>query len=219
MASDDADLMRGFVYLTKNNRENNSSIWFRHPSHPTPAGLLVRNAQEAWQFTADVLSQGKLWEHAVAYLKKQVPNPALVPIPASCTTADNIDGRWAARGLAHAIAGNGIGRVLLAVVNKQATEPTRGKHVPPSELIKNLVTHDAGLQPWETVVYVDDVLTWGNHIVAVDQFMGCPESAFGVTVAATDGVERKLAVKARLRGIRVGLTIDEVTVDNVAEEQ
>jgi hypothetical protein len=217
MASSDASEMRGFVYLSKNNREHHGLIGFRHPNHPRPNGVVLRCAEDAWRFTADVLVKGKMWEQALAHLKRTAAHPALVPIPASCTTSDNIDGRWAARGIASAIAAQGIGRIVLAVVNKQATVPTRGQHVPPSVLGKNLAWYDGDIKPWETVVYVDDVLTWGYHIVAVDRFMGGPKNALGITVAATDGVTRKKAIKARIRGIHAGPGVDDVSVDNVAE--
>jgi hypothetical protein len=219
-ASTDANEMRGFVYLTKANQESyDYPIGFHHPNHPQPNGVALRYPHEAWAFTAATLSQGKLWQSALTHLKRQVPNPVLVPIPASCTTASNIEGRWAARGIAEAIAAQGIGRVALAVVNKVAGEPTRGKHPPPSELLENLSWYDDRFDPSsETVVYVDDVLTWGSHIAAVDHFIGRPRGALGITVACTDGATRASAIKARIRTLTFRENIDEKQIVDTAED-
>lgn len=220
VASDDAAEMREFVYHAKANRHYYSTIGLRHPSHPKKH-LAIRNPQEAWRASAEMLcggGGGRLWDMALQYMKRAVPHPVLVPIPASCTTASSIDGRWAARGFAEALAAQGIGRVVLALVQKVATEPTHGRHVPASELYPNLEWFDGRIRPHETVVYVDDVLTRGYHIAAQDSFMGRPAHALGITVATTDIVERPRAIQARIREVRLGREIDDVKLGDIAED-
>lgn len=212
--------MREFVYHSKANRDYYAFIPLNHPSHPKKR-VVLRNPQQAWQATAEILTSpggGRLWEMALKYINRVVPAPVLVPIPASCTTASNIGGRWAARGLAETLAAHGIGRVVLALVQKVATQPTHGRHVPPSELYPNLAWFDGRIHPHETVVYVDDVLTRGYHIAAADAFMGRPANALGLTVATTDIVTRRRAIQARLRSVRLGREIDDVTLSDIAED-
>jgi hypothetical protein len=200
VAATDADDMRAFVYLCKDNQRAYSTFTFQHPNHPQNQLFSFSTPQQAWSYFAEAVSAGGLWTMALASLKRRVNSIALVPVPASCTTSTTTGERWGAKGLAEALARKGLGRVVQAAVNIEATEATRGKRRTASEINKNLRWYEEP-RVGETVVYIDDVLTWGKHIAALDCFLGKPPGALAIAVACTDGRPEERAVAARLRKI------------------
>ncbi len=214
--------MRRFVYLNKNNRAWFAPAEIAHRQHPRfPHKLRIETPQRAWHYTAEVLVDGKLWGMAIEYIERKITHPVLVPIPASCTTSSNIEGRWSALGIAREVAARGLGRVLIPAVLKTATGETKGKSVPASVLRANLTWYEEPkLKPWETIVYVDDVLNRGAHIVSVDAFLGHPKLAAAITVGCTETVQRKTAMRARINELSYSTnSLDYVVMRDVATEQ
>ena len=125
---------------------------------------------------------------ACPYLRGQAERVALIPVPASGTTMETqATGRWPAKRLAEALARLGLGSPIPCVVHRVAKPPKHatGDKTPAEELRHNLValqTVPSGYVP----VYVDDVISWGNHVAAVDDALGAPEGARALVIAFAD---------------------------------
>jgi predicted amidophosphoribosyltransferase len=114
-------------------------------------------------------------------------NVALVPIPSSKTTRDTLAAGWNASRLADALAAGGGGVVRPCVAWRTATRSRAegGDEVPAEELVRNIEIV-APPPADEALLLVDDLLTWGNHIAAVDHALSGERPCAAFTVATTD---------------------------------
>jgi predicted amidophosphoribosyltransferase len=93
--------------------------------------------------------------------------PLLVPVPSSnIVKANHLTDRWPGRDTAAELEQLGFGTCAILLVNKQATQPKHAaQRIPGSAVAENfdvIGPHPVGRQ----VVFIDDVLTFGDHLAA-----------------------------------------------------
>lgn len=195
-ASDDASDIRGLVYHAK---ANNPDIRPQVVRHPACGHKKLETPDDAYTFVADAFEakMPKLLE----LLGADAANLALVPIPSSEATEDSLDHcRWPALRIAVKLAERGIGKVRVAVVQKKKTKPQRGAGA--RELLGNLELLPRRWRVKKTIVYVDDLITWGAHIAAVDHLLDQPRGAAAFAIGFTDGTTYATCTRFRRRLIR-----------------
>jgi len=186
-AGPNASLMQGLVWHAKQNRTPPvTSVWhLDHPQHPAQRAIPIGNAADAYAYAADVL----LPTGAVGMASRGMPI-ALVPIPSSNTTRATMrTGRWPARELARQLAARGMGRLCLALAQRVETQSRKGERGKTRSLLENLEVVVAPPAN-ELVVYVDDVVTWGEHIAAADLLLRPSGMSGAMVIGATHAVQR-----------------------------
>jgi hypothetical protein len=187
-AGPNAGSMQGLVWHAKQNRSPPlADKWqLHHPRHPAGTPVAVGNGPQAYAYAANVLHAVA----AVAWLNPGSLPVALIPVPASNTTRATMQtGRWPARELANELAQRGVGRVCLALAQKVGTESqkgARGKMLPLLENLEVVALPHAS----EFVVYVDDVITYGEHVAAVDRVLRPTGVSGAVVIGITHSVTR-----------------------------
>ncbi|HWA29075.1 MAG TPA: hypothetical protein VG734_25720 [Lacunisphaera sp.] len=196
--------MRKLVWWAKADPSKNTQAdWVDHPWHSGPA-LFVNGHAVAYNYVAQMVSQNILAiRHHLgvgdAHLQF-IPVPSSDVLQATARTA-----RWSGREIATRLAKLGVGSVGPLIVNRQPMpKKNQGANPTFTEIRKNLVQavgHGAFL-PNSRVVYIDDVVTNGNHIAALDDFCGSRLGATAICIASTDSIPRD-AYECRLRKITV----------------
>jgi hypothetical protein len=213
---DDADALRTLAWLVKNKYPRRPRVCrIDYPGHPSGQQVL-RNQAKACAYIA------KLCAARWARICEELGLPAngqldLVPIPSSEVTADTLlTARWGARDLARALAARGLGKAVGAVVNRvklKAAHETEGRHTA-SKLHANF---QARRKPTQPVLLIDDILTQGRHVAAMDEMLKAPDSiavlAVGFTEAAhCDSCLSWLAKTVSRRGLLHVRATDPVRV-------
>jgi hypothetical protein len=211
--------MRGLFYPVK---DNNPDVQKRgqvvnHPSHPSKGDHLIQTADFARRYVAEIFNAHRV--RILELLGLAGRAIALVPIPSSKTTRSALEHGWNASRLADAIAagGGGMVRPCLAWREHMRSRAEGAEELPAHELAANIELIERPL-PEEALLYVDDLLTWGNHIAAADRVLndGRPSGAF--TVATTDAKSGRDCFVTRLRQVIYDATTEpwDVRVEDKA---
>lgn len=181
--------MQTLVWLAKNNRpvDKRKTGPVSHPWHPSGAARTLTTPEEAYLYAAEIFTHPKLLPYSLNALGVAGWPIALVPIPASSTTRGSGEGeRWPALAFARELERHGVGRVRRCVVNKAATneQTASGARTPAHEIAANLELLDYPKEG-EAVVFVDDVITWGKRMAAVNHVLGWSGPTAAVCIAFT----------------------------------
>jgi hypothetical protein len=211
--------MRWLLWWAKNDPEKKCrEQWLQHPFHPANRPLLINSPQTAYDYcTALVIATNPdLREDFKIGTHEKI---LFVPVPSSSATRANWQTvRWSGREIGQRLEKAGLGTLgILAVNQKPMIQKTKGGKASYQELHDNyqlLYTVPKGYR----VVYLDDILTHGAHVAALDAKLGSPEKAgclcFGLTETPT-----RNAYDAQLRTItRHYSTMFKQTMVKVAEE-
>jgi hypothetical protein len=180
--------MRGLFYRVKDNNPALQTLKgenVNHPAHPSGASLTIQTSDSARLYVAEIFNARR--ERILERLGLAGCEIALVPIPSSKTTRGTMSDGWNASRLADALAAGGGGKVRTCVAwkNPRRARHEGGKETPGGELADNIDLIE--LPPrGEALLYVDDLLTWGNHIAAIDYALGSGRPTAAFTVATTD---------------------------------
>lgn len=186
----DAGPMRGLVWWAKANRPSLDTVFqLHHQRHPRPP-VRIGSPREAYDFFGDVVKHNFDRIRARMGIDEQV---VLVPLPSSVTTPSTLDtARWPARRLAEALEARGIGRVRLALAHK-AEVPEKhgpaGQDRKARDIARELVKVQE-VDPWDRVVLVDDLITWGSTVAAADYVLQPWPEAVALAVGFTDSRPR-----------------------------
>jgi hypothetical protein len=179
--------MRGLFYRVKDNnpKTQEQGQLINQPRHPGGAPHRIQSADQARRYVAEIFNARRQRIFEVLGLTGR--NVALVPIPSSKTTRDTLAAGWNASRLADALAAGGGGVVRPCVAWRTATRSRAegGDEVPAEELVRNIEIV-APPPADEALLLVDDLLTWGNHIAAVDHALSGERPCAAFTVATTD---------------------------------
>lgn len=195
--------MRDLVYLVKNNRDRQSPATLPHPSTPDAGAVRVESPKRACAYVAAALIA--CWSRVQQALQLGGAQIALVPVPSSEVDESSIEtARWPGRELARELERRGCGTTCLCVVNSAGHQPkhSSGRVAAPdlAQRLRLIATPPTGA----TVVYVDDLITWGDHLAAIDRFMGEPGDlgrALSVGVTADRGRAITDCLQAQTRTI------------------
>lgn len=194
--------MRGLFYRVKDNNPELQKRGQRvnHPAHPSKVDHLIQTADFARSYVAEIFNIHR--PRILELLGLAGRSIALVPIPSSKTTRSALADGWNASRLADAIAAGGGGTVRRSLAWKlpMRSRAEGGEELPAHELAENIDLIERP-PPDEALLYVDDLLTWGNHVAAVDHALagGRPSGAF--TVATTDAKSGRDCFATRLRQV------------------
>ena len=173
--------MRNLVYLAKDNSQR-EPFAIDHPRHPSDAVVTLSTPAEAYAYVAAIMIE------ECPRLRAHADRIALIPVPASGTTATTVGvGRWPALGIARALERLNMGTVHVCAVQRVATAAvhTTTQRPDAASLRKNLEVLRMP-PPRSIAVYVDDVITWGHHIAALDNALGSPPEPRAMVVAFCD---------------------------------
>lgn len=145
------------------------SLKINHPNHPAGREVTIDSQSAACEYAAGV----------IAALFPRFPSEygpaALVPVPSSdVTRATMASARWGSLALCRALERVGFGATTPCVVFKQkkASGYKTGNKPKASELRKLLeVIPTAAPAPGQAVLYVDDILSKGAHVAAIDDIL------------------------------------------------
>lgn len=196
LAGLNANPMRGLVYLVTNQRKEPIPSSIQHPLHPGNKMARLESPAMAYAYAADIVAVHERDVRSALSISR--PNIALVPIPAANVVRQNrTTDRWPSRDLALEFERLGFGKLRPCVVHKDAMRPRFSyEEEPAHELAQNLVIIGRPM-PNEAVIYVDDIVTSGDRIAAIDQALGQPASAGIVTTAISEEKARYDAYKLR----------------------
>jgi hypothetical protein len=184
--------MQTLAWLVKDNRPPDERKTGRvaHKWHPDKASRLLETPQDAYEYAAEIYTSTA--KRALDVLGLPKWSIALVPAPASCTTkVASSHGRWPALAMAKALEVRGFGRVVPCLVNKKATDEQTlapGKRTPAHEIASNMEIV-AKPPSGHAVLFVDDVITWGRRLAAMNhvlQWRG-PTAALCVAFTSEQG--------------------------------
>jgi hypothetical protein len=196
LAGLNANPMRGLVYLVTNQRKEPIPSSIQHPLHPGNRMMRLETPANAYAYVAEIVAVHQRDVRTALAITR--PNIALVPIPAANVVRGNrATDRWPSRDLALELERLGFGKVRPCVVHKDAMRPRFSYEEDPAhELAQNLVIIGRPM-PNEAVVYVDDIVTSGDRISAIDQALGQPAGAGIMTTALAEEKTRYDAYKLR----------------------
>jgi hypothetical protein len=172
--------MQTLAWLAKDNRPpgERKTGPIKHPFHPGTQFARLETYENILKRTLEVLG---LRGYPIA----------LVPVPASCTTAKSLPGeRWPARAFARQLAKRGFGTVKRCIVNIQPTQEqtNTGSRTPAHEIaanMKKIATPASG----EAVIFVDDIITWGKRMSAVHHVLDWGGLSGALCIAFTNDDE------------------------------
>lgn len=185
-SSKNTDPMQTLAWLAKDNRppESRKIGHVNHKHHPGK-GRTLRTPQDAYIYAAEIFEAH--WRKTLDALGLAKWPIALVPVPASCTTRESPQGeRWPARAFAEQLETRGLGTVRGCVVNRKPTDAQTNSRVriPAKKIAANLVQLGAPKRG-EAVVFVDDVVTWGARMAAMNHVLAWEGPASAVCIAFT----------------------------------
>lgn len=185
--------MRGLTYFVKNNRPKPPDPQYvNHPRHPK-GRVRITTAAQAYDYIVDAYAAGdrQRLRRALDLGSWGADEVALVPIPTSQTTdATDTTKPWPGLELARRLERLGLGTLCVAAVNANArpskTSGSSARKPTADELAENLVVIER-LRRFERVVYVDDVITHGRSVVAMDAVLSPKKRCSALAVAFNDG--------------------------------
>jgi len=196
--------MRGLLYAVKDNRNPpNPPQLIADPRHPaTPPGVPV-DRNNAVTYVSQIVVR---YLRAVRARLGLEGNAVLVPIPSSAVARTTIEiARWPAYRLALALENVGLGECRTIAVNKAPvwgkTEGGALRSV--EEILANL--EEVLPVPDGPIVLVDDTVTTGASVVAMDTLLGRPDDIRVFAVGLTDST----AVEDAFRSRRFTVDYDE----------
>lgn len=160
--------MRNYVYIAKDDYSG-SGVSIEHPRHPSGKARFIASPAEAHTYFAEIIA-----EHAARIRKRlQIDEDypvTLIPVPTSQTTSATLDAtRWPGRDLAYALERHGFGKTMLSLAFKKAHQAKHagGGTLSAHELCAELELLEVPDED-DTIVLIDDVITWGHHTAAAD---------------------------------------------------
>ncbi len=179
-----ASSMRELVYLVKNNRV--PPLTPRKIPHPELKQTV--SVEDAPRYIADLMAP-HFDEHAAILGLARDENLKLVPIPSSSVTFDTIaTDRWPAYKLAQELARKGLAPAVPAVVNQVPSKAKTTGHRRSPQVIGSGYNVWRQRRPETSVLFIDDVLTHGDNLIAMDRALGCPNHVAVLVVALTDSL-------------------------------
>jgi hypothetical protein len=178
--------MQTLAWLAKDNRapEKRKVGVVAHPHHPIGQQRL-ETPEAAYSYAADIFGAKK--DRTLELLGLTGWPISIVPVPSSSATRDRKAGdRWPALALANALAVRSFGSVLPCLRNKKLVEAktVSGKGRAAHEIADNITV---GVRPaaGRAVLFVDDVITWGKTIAAMNHAMGWSGPTAALCIAFT----------------------------------
>lgn len=196
-ASPKASDMRGLVFAVKNNREPPNALQvIGHARHPaTPPGLKV-DRSNAIEYVAAIVNR-----HLPLIRSRlgiQAGGAVLVPVPSSTVTKATLGSdRFPALKLALALEAIGLGECCPLAAN---VVPGGGKTAGTTKTIDSILENLLALRappPKKAIVLIDDVVTTGADLAAMDVFLGCRPDTFALVVGLSDGAATRDATIPR----------------------
>ncbi len=181
--------VRGLTYAVKDNRNPpNPPQLIADPRHPgTPPGAMV-DRNNAVTYVAEIVERHLKTIRKILGIEDD--DAALVPIPSSAVVYATIrTARWPARKLALALQRVGLGMCRTLVVNKAPVsgKTSGGTQRTAEEILDNL----RNVAPTPTdrpIILVDDTVTTGASVVAMDTVLGRPDKIQVFAVGLTDSI-------------------------------
>jgi hypothetical protein len=173
--------MRNLVYHAKDNNRGAAIVNVGHAWHPGEFAERVACATDAWDYVADMIAANKEAIFGALGLPR---NPLIqwVPVPSSVMVRWNHrQVRCCGREIGARLEARGIGSLAMLVCNKQ---PSNGITTIEQFYDNYELLAHPNREAWQ--IYLDDVLTWGKHVAALDRFLGEPNEAKLLTIARTD---------------------------------
>lgn len=205
-AGENAWGMRRLVWWAKNSPDKeNRADWVNHSGHPAGTPLWVSSPAIAYGYVAAIVRQNISTIRDVLEVRPE-ESLVFVPVPSSdVTLATTHTARWSGREIARRLKNVQLGWWLgpLVVNQKPVGTKTKGNDLTFDELRQNYILSEGSTTPRGRVIYIDDVLTNGTHIAALDDFLGRPPGAGAICIGTTDTVERN-AYDFRYRVIVAG---------------
>ena len=191
--------MRNYVYIAKDDYSI-SGVTIEHPRHPKKKPRLIKTPVDAHEYFAEIIRAHKTRIYERLGIDTGYPI-TLVPIPTSQTTRATLGAaRWPGRDIATALEREGFGKVMpaLAFKNARQSKHARGPSLKAHELYAELEVVEKPDED-DTIVLIDDVITWGEHVAAAD---ACFVNGNVVALAvATTGSDLRDAYEPRHRVI------------------
>jgi hypothetical protein len=215
-SSPHASEMRGLVYAVKNNRlRPNPPQVIAHSRHPAAARGVWVDRNNAVDYVAAIVAKhlGKI----CARLQLDPNDAVLVPIPSSTVVRSTIDtDRWPALKLARAFEAVGLGRCRIAAVNRtpMPSKTSGAARRTTSGILANLEAVER-LTKRSSIVLVDDVVTRGRRVAALDIALGRPAAICVIVVGITDADAVPDCYRPRLFEVRYVESHDEIVPDLV----
>jgi hypothetical protein len=182
--SSHASPMRGLVYAVKNNRPvPNPPQRISHARHPSPVPMAVDRDNAVEYLEAIVRRHGRRIREYLG----TAPSALLVPVPSSSVIAATLEtDRFPAYKLARAYERAGLGQCAVLAVNRAAkpAKTTSGRRTA-DDLLANLEIH-AERPTGADLILIDDLVTSGASLAALDKLLGASGKVRAFCVAQTD---------------------------------
>ena len=209
--SPNASEMRGLVYAVKNNRARpNPPQLIAHSRHPAaPRGVWV-DRNNAVDYVAAIVA--KHLRKICARLQLDAEDAILVPTPSSTVVRSTIEtDRWPALRLARAFEAAGLGQCRIAAVNRQAmpSKTSGAARRTTGEILGNLDAIELPTRK-QPIVLIDDVITKGRRVAALDTALSRPAEICVLVVGMTDVDAITDCYRPRLLQVRYAETADEI---------
>ncbi len=182
--------MQTLAWLAKDNRPAASRKTGRinHAYYPRDENRLLTTPADAYAYAAEAIEHN--WSKCYSSWMGVDPRKAVfVPLPASnITPTSGLAARWPARALAAQLVKRGLGTLCPGVVNREARSEqasNRSQRTPAHEIAANTVII-ARPPLGSHVVFVDDVITWGNRMAASHYKLNWPGPVGALCVAFTN---------------------------------
>jgi hypothetical protein len=193
--------VRWLVWWAKDDpAKRKQDLWIRHPGHPSGKTTRINSGAGAQLYSAEIMS----WHMPGIrkWLGLDGRPIAFVPVPSSSVTqATSHTGRWSGREIGRYLQARGDGRLCLPMVNHRPIPPKAAGNDPSVEELYRNYRAIASVPRGYQIVYLDDTVTWGSHLAALDLALGEPEGAAAICIACTDSTERD-AFHWRLREVQ-----------------
>lgn len=179
--------MRWLLWWAKNNPKKECRDQFVcHPLHPDPEGLVIDSPGAAYDYMAEMVV-ARIGDVREDFEIEDDEEILFVPVPSSSVTRINRFGaRWSGREIGERLEQARVGTLGLLAVNKRILESkTAGARYTYEELRENYVVLQQP-PPGMRVIYVDDILTRGKHVAALDSRLGSPPKAGLLCFGCTD---------------------------------
>jgi hypothetical protein len=207
-----ADEMRNLAYWAKG-KWSGANVTLQHPWFFDGQAQHVGSTAEACQYVATLIENNI--EDVREYLG--IPDDGAiewVPVPSSQLIASNINTeRCCGREIGRLLAQAGLGTCSILVVNREPM-PSKldGNREPDYEDYLNNYVRVADPDSGSYQIYLDDIVTRGKHVAAMNVVLGQPDGASLLTIGRTDKATRD-AYEVRSGQIKVSTLFGRLFVD------